>query len=103
MHEPKILHRLAVLHGAIRACQPLESMEPDRRAQLLQSARELTGTKYRSLRAALSGLEKKSLPSGLDAEHDRLEATNHWRKRTSRTLAKIVDQSAKHWSGANHE
>jgi hypothetical protein len=59
MHESKILHRLAVLHGAIRAYQPLESMDPDRRAQLLQSARELTGTKYRSLRAALSGIEKK--------------------------------------------
>jgi len=59
MHEPKILHRLAVLHGAIRAYQALDGTDPDRRTRLLQSAHELTGTKYRSLRAALSGIEKK--------------------------------------------
>jgi hypothetical protein len=59
MYEPTILHRFAVLHGAIRAYQDLDSTNPDRRAQLLQSAHELTGTKYRTLGAALSGIEKK--------------------------------------------
>jgi hypothetical protein len=59
MHEPTILHRLTELHGAIRAYQDLDSTKPDRRAQLLQSAHELTGTKYRSPGAALSGIEKK--------------------------------------------
>jgi hypothetical protein len=59
MYEPTILHQLAELHGAIRAYQDLDSTNPDRRARLLQSAHELTGTKYRTLGAALSGLEKK--------------------------------------------
>jgi hypothetical protein len=59
MYEPTILHQLAKLHGAIRAYQDLGSEIPDRRARLLQSAHELTGTKYRSLGAALSGIEKK--------------------------------------------
>jgi hypothetical protein len=54
MYEPTILHQLAELHSAIRAY-----LNPDRRAQLLQSAHELTGTKYRTLGAALSGIEKK--------------------------------------------
>jgi hypothetical protein len=58
MYEPTILHRLAALHAAIRAYQDLDSEIPDRRARLLQSAHELTGTKYRSLGAALSGIEK---------------------------------------------
>jgi hypothetical protein len=59
MYEPTILHRLAALHGAIRAYQALNRSNPDKRARLLQSAHELTGTKYPSLGAALSGLEKK--------------------------------------------
>jgi hypothetical protein len=59
MYEPTILHQLAKLHGAIRAYQDLDSEIPDRRVRLLQSAHELTGTKYRSLGAALSDIEKK--------------------------------------------
>ena len=59
MYELTILHRLAALNGAIRAYQGLDSENPDRRARLLQSAHELTGTKYRSLGAALSDIEKK--------------------------------------------
>ena len=59
MYEPTILHRLAALHGAIRVYQARDTTNPDKRAQLLQSAHELTGTKYRSLGAAQSGIEKK--------------------------------------------
>ena len=59
MYEPTILHRLTALHAAIRVYQARDTTNPDRRARLLQSAHELTGTKYRSLGAALSNIEKK--------------------------------------------
>lgn len=59
MYEPTILHRLAALHGAIRVYHARNGTNPDRRARLLQSVHELTGTKYGSLRAALAGLEKQ--------------------------------------------
>jgi hypothetical protein len=58
MYEPTILHQLAKLHGAIRAYQDLDSEIPDRRARLLQSAHELTGTKYRSLGRRYRTLKK---------------------------------------------
>jgi hypothetical protein len=71
MYEPTILHQLAALHGAIRVYQTRDTTNPDKRARLLQSAHELTGTKYRSLGAALSDIEKRSSPY---AEPDRTGA-----------------------------